>query len=380
VGQGEFAGTTPKRALTSRLRALFFTPPLHRNRCIATLPGSSVAEQVTVNHLVAGSIPARAAIRRAVQARLAHGLRPAIPKHCQRNERPCAANGPEQAEQRAARRGTNVSTASRSPVRNAQGPIEPGPLLMACGRQDTLKRKTHRRPAANGPEQAEQRAARRGTNVSTASRSLVRNAQGSLNRAWLAHGLRPAIPKHCQPNECPCAANGPEQAKQRVARRGTTFISRFRVLCTRPTTPGIRSASTTPDAATIWMVADAKIDWFPKIRPRLHVNPLGAEARRLLPGMVAGIPVVYFLRLRSGMLYIGCSCDLEQRLADHASGQACRTTHRDPPTMVLRVEVFTTFSEARCREAQLKRWSRAKKEALIRGRHDELHDLSRSRE
>ena len=28
----------------------------------ATLPGSSVAEQVTVNHLVAGSIPARAAI------------------------------------------------------------------------------------------------------------------------------------------------------------------------------------------------------------------------------------------------------------------------------------------------------------------------------
>ena len=28
----------------------------------ATLPGSSVAEQVTVNHLVAGSIPARAAM------------------------------------------------------------------------------------------------------------------------------------------------------------------------------------------------------------------------------------------------------------------------------------------------------------------------------
>ena len=37
------------------------------------MPGSSVAEQVTVNHLVAGSIPARAATRRAVQARLARG-------------------------------------------------------------------------------------------------------------------------------------------------------------------------------------------------------------------------------------------------------------------------------------------------------------------
>ena len=38
---------------------IFFLDPFP-----ATLPGSSVAEQVTVNHLVAGSIPARAAIRR----------------------------------------------------------------------------------------------------------------------------------------------------------------------------------------------------------------------------------------------------------------------------------------------------------------------------
>ena len=39
-------------------------PPLFRMTQVTRppLPGSSVAEQVTVNHLVAGSIPARAAI------------------------------------------------------------------------------------------------------------------------------------------------------------------------------------------------------------------------------------------------------------------------------------------------------------------------------
>jgi hypothetical protein len=56
----QFTGTT-KGALTTSPGALFFSPSFAWKRAIATLPGSSVAEQVTVNHLVAGSIPARAA-------------------------------------------------------------------------------------------------------------------------------------------------------------------------------------------------------------------------------------------------------------------------------------------------------------------------------
>jgi len=93
-----------------------------------------------------------------------------------------------------------------------------------------------------------------------------------------------------------------------------------------------------------------------------------------------GTPVVYFLRLRSGSIYIGASEDLEQRLDDHASGQACRTTQLDPPVGLLMVEEFPTFSGARTREAQLKRWSRAKKEALLKGEFERLHALSQSRE
>ena len=80
-----------------------------------------------------------------------------------------------------------------------------------------------------------------------------------------------------------------------------------------------------------------------------------------------GTGVVYFLRLRSGTLYIGASKDLEQRLEDHVAGQACRTTQLDSPVAFLRFETFSTFSEARTRESQLKRWTRAKKEALVKG-------------
>jgi predicted GIY-YIG superfamily endonuclease len=115
------------------------------------------------------------------------------------------------------------------------------------------------------------------------------------------------------------------------------------------------------------------------------VNALIAEARRMALSKgqrpaSKGTCVVYFLRLRSGALYIGASEDLEQRLDDHISGQACRTTELDPPIAFLRFEVFGSFAEARTREAQLKRWTRAKKEALVKDDMDRLHALSRSRE
>jgi len=109
------------------------------------------------------------------------------------------------------------------------------------------------------------------------------------------------------------------------------------------------------------------------------VNGLIAEARRMAPSLSRGTPVGYFLRLCSGITYIGASIDLEQRLVDHSSGKACRSTQLDPVVAILRVEVYPTFAQARHREAQLKRWSRAKKEALIAGNLPRLHCLSKSR-
>jgi len=42
-------------------------------------------------------------------------------------------------------------------------------------------------------------------------------------------------------------------------------------------------------------------------------------------------------------------------------------------------EEFQTFSEARRREAQIKQWSRSKKEALVSGDLDKLKELAKSR-
>ena len=108
------------------------------------------------------------------------------------------------------------------------------------------------------------------------------------------------------------------------------------------------------------------------------MNALIAAASRLAPNLSPGMFVVYFLRLQSEIVYIGASADLFQRLDDHSSGCACRTTKRDQPLELVRIEFHATFTEARSREAQLKRWSRSKKEALIRGEIADLRSLSQS--
>jgi putative endonuclease len=90
-------------------------------------------------------------------------------------------------------------------------------------------------------------------------------------------------------------------------------------------------------------------------------------------------PVVYFLRLQSGKIYIGASSHLEQRLNDHSTGKACYTTRLDSPIEFLRVELFPSFAAARAREAQLKKWSAGKKQAFVSGDFNQLKALSRSR-
>ena len=103
------------------------------------------------------------------------------------------------------------------------------------------------------------------------------------------------------------------------------------------------------------------------------------EARRLVPSLSGGGAFVYILQLRSGVLYVGCSADCEARFREHKAGTACRTTALDPPVALRLVELHADFTTARRREAQLKKWSRAKKEALIAGDLARLKELSRSR-
>jgi putative endonuclease len=89
---------------------------------------------------------------------------------------------------------------------------------------------------------------------------------------------------------------------------------------------------------------------------------------------------LYILSLKSGQLYIGATKDLDQRCREHFGGHACRTTKLDPPLKLIYSETFPTFSEARKREAQIKRWTRDKKEALVSGDRIKLKELSKRRQ
>ena len=89
---------------------------------------------------------------------------------------------------------------------------------------------------------------------------------------------------------------------------------------------------------------------------------------------------VYLLRLQNGCIYVGCTNDLERRLAEHRGGNASRLTSESSTVELIYFESFCDRSCGLKREQQLKRWTRAKKLAVAAGRLDELRRLARSRQ
>ena len=75
---------------------------------------------------------------------------------------------------------------------------------------------------------------------------------------------------------------------------------------------------------------------------------------------------VYILRCADGSLYIGETNDVDARLVAHNEGRSPHTARRLPVTLVY-AEAFADREAALTRERQLKRWTRAKKEALVTG-------------
>jgi putative endonuclease len=90
---------------------------------------------------------------------------------------------------------------------------------------------------------------------------------------------------------------------------------------------------------------------------------------------------IYILRCADGSYYTGMTANLQRRLKEHQEGRSPKsyTAPRRPVELVY-TESCLTFQEAQEREKQIKGWSRAKKEALITGRVDELPDLSQNRQ
>lgn len=88
---------------------------------------------------------------------------------------------------------------------------------------------------------------------------------------------------------------------------------------------------------------------------------------------------VYIIKCKNGSYYIGHTNDLERRMKDHQVGYGSKFTMDNEAELPLYYEKFASRSDAMKREAQLKRWSRAKKEALIKGDLEKLHELSKRR-
>ena len=90
---------------------------------------------------------------------------------------------------------------------------------------------------------------------------------------------------------------------------------------------------------------------------------------------------VYILRCRDGRYYVGSTRDeLEQRINDHNAGRYGGFTKGRRPVELVFSQEFDRITDAIAAECQIKGWSRAKKEALMRGDMVELVRLSRSRE
>jgi len=91
------------------------------------------------------------------------------------------------------------------------------------------------------------------------------------------------------------------------------------------------------------------------------------------------MPYVYILRCVTSELYVGITEDLDTRLARHNDGTACRFTATRRPVNLAYFETSDSIRSAMARERQIKGWTRAKKEALIRSDPEVLHSLSRRR-
>jgi len=86
----------------------------------------------------------------------------------------------------------------------------------------------------------------------------------------------------------------------------------------------------------------------------------------------------YILQCKGDRLYVGSCENMDLRFEKHTKGQGAEFTQRFPPKRIAYSECFATRQEAVRREMQVKRWSEAKKRALIQGKSEQLKILAKS--
>ena len=88
----------------------------------------------------------------------------------------------------------------------------------------------------------------------------------------------------------------------------------------------------------------------------------------------------YMLRCADGSCYVGSARrGLEQRVGEHNAGTYGGYTSTRRPVGLVWAQHCHDITDAIAIERQIKGWSRAKKEALIRGDYDAIRILSKRR-
>ena len=84
----------------------------------------------------------------------------------------------------------------------------------------------------------------------------------------------------------------------------------------------------------------------------------------------------YILKCSDDSYYTGSTKNLERRIDQHNSGNGANYTRKRTPVELVYFEEYPRIDEAYYREKQIQKWSRGKKEALIKGDIKVLRELS----
>jgi putative endonuclease len=89
---------------------------------------------------------------------------------------------------------------------------------------------------------------------------------------------------------------------------------------------------------------------------------------------------VYIIQCSDGSLYTGVTTDISRRVKAHNEKSGGSYTRIRAPVKLVYQEPAQNQSTALKREAQIKRWTKEKKLALINGNLSLLRNLSKSRD
>ena len=75
----------------------------------------------------------------------------------------------------------------------------------------------------------------------------------------------------------------------------------------------------------------------------------------------------YIVRCKDGTLYCGSTNNTDQRIQRHNAGRGSKYVRAHGGGEIVYTEDFTNLADAMRREMEVKKWSRIKKENLIKG-------------